>query len=43
MNDKLKGKGVWLGIAGLALSAGLMVAMGFAKPVYTPSRRPRRR
>ena len=43
MNDKLKGKGVWLGIAGLMISAGLMVAMGFTKPVHTSTRRPRRR
>lgn len=35
------GKGVWLGVAGLLLSAGIMIAMGFHKPP-TPVRRRRR-
>jgi hypothetical protein len=34
-------RGVWLGIAGLVLSAGIMIAMGFHKPA--PVRQPARR
>lgn len=34
-----RGKGVWLGIGGLLLSAGLMVAIGFTKPVSYRRRR----
>lgn len=34
--------GVWLGVAGLVLSAGIMIAMGFHKPVRRHSRATRR-
>ena len=30
-------QGVWLGVAGLLLSAGIMVAMGFHKPMQRRS------
>jgi hypothetical protein len=35
-------KGVWLGVAGLLLSAGIMIAMGFHKPVRRYARSTRR-
>jgi len=31
-----RSKGIWLGVAGLLLSAGLMIAMGFTKSVKQP-------
>lgn len=33
---------VWLGVAGLVLSAGIMIAMGFHKPVRRYARSTRR-
>lgn len=35
----MNSKGAWVGVAGLLLSAGIMVAMGFHKSPYQRSRR----
>jgi hypothetical protein len=37
-SDPTPSKGIWLGVAGLVLSAGIMIAMGFHKPVRRPAR-----